>query len=99
MAFTALPWRWLVEDHLLFIYEFAHLVTAVTSYISMRARKRKRRALVMVELRWFPTGSAVAAGTIDRISARQELPGMLIFVASGALCRGSLKIYILQVGF
>lgn len=41
----------------------------------------------------------MTAGTIDRVFARRELPGMLVDVAARALCWSDVEIYIFQSGF
>ena len=60
----------------------------------MRTGERKRSALLVIELRWFPASRVVAAGAIRRILACGKLPGVLIAMAAGTFCRSSMKIYI-----
>jgi hypothetical protein len=63
------------------------------------ARKRKRRALVVIESRRLPMRRIVTPGTVRRLLARRKLSCMRVFVTGETLFRSCAKIDILQTRF
>jgi hypothetical protein len=96
VASFAFGWRGLVEKDGLAVQCACEFVTAFTRYILVRTLEREFCARFVVEIRRFPPPRIVATGTIVNFLARSELAAMRILMASGALFRCGLEIYIFQ---
>lgn len=99
VAVSAVFGRGFVEQHLLAFHIAEEPMAAGTADILVRARQRKRRALVVIEKRRLPLGGVVTVGAGGIAPGLGELTAMNVEMAVLALRRGLGEVHVDELHF
>ena len=88
----------LIEDYALPTYIAFQFVTVAAWDVTVRTRKRERRAFVVIEQRRLPSRRVMATGAIGSVSTSSKLTSVRVLMAGKALLRSFVEVHILQAG-